>query len=88
RHTSDEGDEFREAFRVFDKDDDKYITVEELGEAMAKLGERLNPEEINAMFAEADTNKDGRISYDEFVNMMKRDNSEAVGPVPAEVKLA
>ncbi|KAJ2446301.1 hypothetical protein GGF42_005735 [Coemansia sp. RSA 2424] len=76
-HSADENDEYKEAFHVFDKDGDGQITEAELADAMAKLGEKLVPEEISAMFAEADVNGDGHISYDEFVGMMKKDSTEA-----------
>ena len=34
------------------------------------LGEQLTNEEVDAFMKEADIDGDGRLSYDEFVNMM------------------
>ena len=37
---------------------------------MNNLGEKLEPEEIEAIIAEADLNGDGQIDYAEFARMM------------------
>ena len=38
-------DEFREAFRVFDREGHGFITVPDLTEVLQKLGEKLSTEE-------------------------------------------
>jgi len=58
----------REAFRVFDKNNDGYISRSELKKAMANLNEILTDEEIEEMIEEADLNGDGKINYE---GMMK-----------------
>ncbi|KAJ2784375.1 hypothetical protein H4R18_001179 [Coemansia javaensis] len=63
--------ELREAFNVFDKDGNGSISRSELRQVMASLGENLTEDEINAMFNEADTNRDEAISFPEFKVMMK-----------------
>ncbi|KAJ2878380.1 hypothetical protein IWW38_006335, partial [Coemansia aciculifera] len=72
-------EEFKVAFKLFGKDG--TITEDELALAMAKFGENLEATELKVMFAEADTDKDGRISYEEFVAMMKKGVPGAVVPV-------
>ena len=69
-HEGDTEEEIIDAFRVFDKDGDGKISVEELTHIMKNLGEPLTQEEIDEMIAQADTNKDGIIDYAEFVHMM------------------
>ncbi|KAG6537154.1 calcium-dependent protein kinase 20-like [Zingiber officinale] len=61
----------REAFRYFDQDDNGYIEIEELRGCLADdLGP--NPDEvIYAIIHNVDTDKDGKISYEEFATMMK-----------------
>lgn len=66
---SDREEEIRQAFKVFDKDGNGYITSEELAQVMANLGERLTAGELREMMKEADTNGDGRIDYEEFVKV-------------------
>ena len=60
----------RDAFIVFDKDRSGFIEVDELQDLMMNLGEKLTREEVQAMMKLADINKDGKIDYHEFVNMM------------------
>ncbi|GMN25468.1 hypothetical protein TIFTF001_000948 [Ficus carica] len=63
-------EELREAFKVFDKDQDGYISPTELRHVMINLGERLKDEELEQMIREADLDGDGLINYEEFVRMM------------------
>lgn len=70
KNSCDQMDDVRAAFRVFDYDNDGSISKEELREAMVNLGQRCTEEEFAMMFAEADKNKNGRIDFDEFVDMM------------------
>ncbi|XP_047323088.1 calmodulin-like [Impatiens glandulifera] len=64
------GEDLKEAFRVFDKDQNDSISAAELRHVMLNLGERLTDEEVDEMFREADVNGDGQIDYDEFVKVM------------------
>ena len=67
---SDTEEELLEAFKVFDRDGNGFITTHELRNIMNNLGEGLEPEEIEEMIKEADTDGNGQIDYDEFVKMM------------------
>ena len=64
--------ELEEAFKVFDKDNDGFISAAELRHVMTNLGEKLTEEEVNEMIREADANGDGRINYDEFIKIMSQ----------------
>lgn len=67
---TDGEEEIREAFRVFDKDGNGYISAAELRHVMTNLGEKLSDEEVDEMIKEADGNGDGQVNYEEFVRMM------------------
>jgi calmodulin len=63
---SDIEDELREAFRVFDKDSDGFITPQELRSLLISLGLDSSADVIRRMINEADRNRDGKIDYSEF----------------------
>lgn len=63
-------DELREALRVFDRDDNGYISAEELRRMMTTSGECLTEEEVDEMMKMADKEGNGRVNYDDFVGMM------------------
>ncbi|CCA71196.1 probable Calmodulin [Serendipita indica DSM 11827] len=69
----DREEEIRQAFKVFDKNGDGFVTLSELGQVMENLGEKLSKAELSEMMKEADTNGDGKIDYAEFVKMMLGD---------------
>jgi len=62
--------EFREAFRLFDKDGDGSITQEELGRVMRSLGQFAREEELQQMLHEVDIDGDGNVSFEEFVEIV------------------
>ncbi|KAK6920800.1 EF-hand domain [Dillenia turbinata] len=67
-----ENDEhFRQAFMFFDQDGNGYIELDELRVALADESGETEVDVLNDIMREVDTDKDGRISYEEFVSMMK-----------------
>jgi uncharacterized protein YneF (UPF0154 family) len=50
--TSDSEEEIREAFRVFDKDGNGFISAAELRHVMTNLGEKLTDDEVDEMIRE------------------------------------
>eukprot|EP00937_MAST-01D_sp_MAST-1D-sp2_P003834 g3834.t1 len=67
---TDSEEEILEAFKVFDKGGDGFISAAELRHVMTNLGEKLTDEEVGAMMREADVGGDGRINYEAFVKAM------------------
>ncbi|TVU04132.1 hypothetical protein EJB05_50296, partial [Eragrostis curvula] len=74
---ADADEELREAFKVFDKDQNGYISATELRHVMINLGEKLTDEEVEQMIREADLDGDGQVNYDEFVRMMMLSDGHA-----------
>ncbi|KAL5740391.1 hypothetical protein ACOSP7_029272 [Xanthoceras sorbifolium] len=59
------------AFSYFDKDGNGCIEPDELRDALMEDGADDCTDVANDIFQEVDTDKDGKISYDEFAAMMK-----------------
>lgn len=64
--------EFREAFKIFDKDGDGRITVKELGTVMKSLGQYPSQRELEEMVAEVDTDGNKTVEFSEFLDMMAK----------------
>lgn len=62
----------RAVFEELDVDGDGHITRSELRTAFQKMGHALNDQEIKAIYLQVDTNKDGKINFPEFCEMMTR----------------
>jgi Ca2+-binding EF-hand superfamily protein len=56
-------DELKESFKVFDIDNDGFISSMELRQMMMAMGEKLKPDEIDAIIKQWDRDGDGRIDY-------------------------
>jgi len=67
---SDPEYEYKKAFKIFDKKKDGFICEAELKHVMNNLGEDMVDSEIADMMKEADQDGDGKLSYDEFLNIM------------------
>ncbi|KAL6644959.1 hypothetical protein ACP70R_016567 [Stipagrostis hirtigluma subsp. patula] len=75
------GGDLRPAFDVLDADRDGRISREDLKSfyAAAAGGERFGDDDIAAMIAAADADRDGFVAYDEFERLLGRATSAAVG---------
>ncbi|KAL9644611.1 hypothetical protein ABK040_015350 [Willaertia magna] len=62
-------DEYLDSFRIFDKDQDGFISTEELRHIMTTMGERLTNEEVEDLVREVDPQGKGSIHYESFIKM-------------------
>ena len=60
-------EELKDAFNIFDKDGDGYLSKNEFESAMRNLGDGLNEEELETMLKYVRYDKAGKLSYDNFV---------------------
>lgn len=70
--TEEQVAEFKEAFEIFDKDKDGYITIKELGDIMKDLGQNPSEAELQDMINEVDIDGNGTIDFREFLGLMGR----------------
>ncbi|KAF3325506.1 hypothetical protein FCM35_KLT10577 [Carex littledalei] len=64
-------DYLQRAFSFFDQNKSGYIEIDELRTSLADEAGPNNDEVVNAIIHDVDTDKDGKISYEEFAAMMK-----------------
>ncbi|KAK6127796.1 hypothetical protein DH2020_038505 [Rehmannia glutinosa] len=70
RLTDEQIAEFKEVFKLFDKDGDGSITSKELGTVLRSLGQNPTEAELQDMIKEADADLNGKIDFNEFLNLM------------------
>ncbi|KAL3874260.1 hypothetical protein ACJMK2_037300 [Sinanodonta woodiana] len=57
-------------FKVFDRDNNGFISTAELRHILTNMGEKLTDEEVDEMIREGDIDGNGQIKYEEFVALM------------------
>ncbi|ELU13700.1 hypothetical protein CAPTEDRAFT_169155 [Capitella teleta] len=63
-------EEIRDAFGVFDKNNDGRLSTSELKDVLSSVGEKMSSDDINEMVAAADSRGTGMIDIDEFSTLM------------------
>ncbi|XXG40106.1 hypothetical protein AAC387_Pa01g0902 [Persea americana] len=68
-----DNEDLMEAFKVFDEDGDGFISAGELQAVLSKLGlpEGREIDRVRQMILSVDRNRDGRVDFEEFKDMMK-----------------
>ncbi|XP_049811175.1 troponin C, isoallergen Bla g 6.0101-like [Schistocerca nitens] len=62
--------ELREAFRLYDKEGNGYITTGVLREILRELDDKITEEELDMMIEEIDSDGSGTVDFDEFMEVM------------------
>ncbi|XP_018326609.1 troponin C-like [Agrilus planipennis] len=65
--------ELKEAFRLYDREGNGYITTGTLKEILKALDDKLTNAELDGIIAEIDTDGSGTVDFDEFMEMMTGD---------------
>lgn len=61
--------ELKEAFRLYDKEGNGYITTDVLREILAELDSNLTKDELDMMIAEIDSDGSGTVDFDGKPNL-------------------
>nr|ACO12291.1 Troponin C, isoform 1 [Lepeophtheirus salmonis] len=62
--------ELKEAFRVYDKEANGFITTDQLREIISELDQRLTVDDLDGIIEEIDEDGSGAMDFDEFCAMM------------------
>lgn len=65
-------DKIREAFNIFDQNEDGYIEVEEVKQLLGSKIQVDSESEWNKIVQELDNNNDGKISFEEYYSMINK----------------
>jgi Ca2+-binding EF-hand superfamily protein len=66
KYAEDRVDDIAESFDLADEDGDGQISLTEFRGLMLALGSTLRDEAVEASFLRIDSNRDGRIGFEEF----------------------
>mmetsp|Transcript_12818 Transcript_12818/g.21339 ORF Transcript_12818/g.21339 Transcript_12818/m.21339 type:complete len:92 (-) Transcript_12818:63-338(-) len=64
-------DEIKATFDIFDQSRRGFFDFVDIKKVMHSIGENLSDEEATTMFREADVDKDGRVTLEDMVAMIK-----------------
>lgn len=62
--------ELKEAFRLYDKEGNGYITTDVLREILRELDETVSKDDLDQMIEEIDSDGSGTVDFDEFMEVM------------------
>merc|ERR1712026_318769 len=62
--------ELKEAFRIYDKEGNGYISTDVLKEILRELDNKLTEEDLDNIVDEVDEDSSGTLDFDEFMEMM------------------
>jgi len=62
--------ELKEAFRIYDKEGNGYISTDTLKEILKELDNKLTEEDLIGIIEEVDEDGSGTLDFDEFMDMM------------------
>ncbi|KAB7495851.1 Troponin C, isoform 1, partial [Armadillidium nasatum] len=62
-------EELKEAFRLYDKEGNGYITTTTLREILKELDNKLNEEDLDGIIDEIDEDGSGTVDFDELIDI-------------------
>lgn len=83
KFSSEQLDELRSCFAIFDVDSSGLISTNELKNVLELLNVKLNNEEVNVLMETIDADHSGQIDFEEFKNLM----SDIVLKTPTKAQL-
>ncbi|XP_052120231.1 glycerol-3-phosphate dehydrogenase, mitochondrial isoform X1 [Frankliniella occidentalis] len=76
--SKDEMQLYIKRFQMIDKDHKGYVSINDIRRSMKSFGEEVSGEELHEILKEIDTNMNGQVELDEYLQMMSAIKSGAV----------
>lgn len=71
-YVSESKKDIMQVFRKYDRDNKGYIDLQDFRDVNRQLKENLDEDTIKSMLEKADSNRDGKISFEDFYSVMIR----------------
>lgn len=68
--TADSEEEILEAFKIFDKNGNGFISADEIRHIVTNLGDKLIDEDFDEIISKVEIDNDGNFNYTDFVKLM------------------
>lgn len=75
--TEEQLKEIKDNFNYFDKDKTGFLEKRELRPLLQSLGEESSPKAVDAVIKQYDADGDGKLKFEEFMNLMKKNLGDA-----------
>lgn len=69
--SNDEDEDIKEAFRIFDKDSNGFVSADEMKQTLSSFGVTVQKGEIEKIIESADNDNDKMLSFVEFSELVK-----------------
>ena len=80
----DPEEQVRQTFEAFDRGGAQFLTIEDVYRAVGSVAGHIPRATVNRMFAEADSDANGKLSYREFRVMMMHPRPTLLLPTPGQ----
>lgn len=64
-------EDIKEAFRIFDKDSDGYVSADEMKQTLSSFGVQISREEVVKIIESVDGDRDKMLNFSEFSCLVK-----------------
>ncbi len=69
---NDSKEDIKKVFKLFDEEGNGYVTIEDLKRVAKELSENMETIEMQEMITRADSDADGRVTFEDFYNIMTK----------------
>jgi len=80
KFSEEQVNQYREIFRLFDRDGSGTIDIQEMRSVLNELGKKVDNKELEKLMSDLDENGSGEVDFDEFLQGMERLDQLSAAP--------